>query len=346
MSNLVLVTSNMVEESLEDLAPDDSGLGLPTAMLFGSVKSSSLSIRIPLSLKTVSAIAVREMHESPKIGIIQHDSADVMQVAHTYFENGITHLSYQPRHLIRLRQRWSAIQEVAFVGPADGERKIWLENNVSEDFDMALRLQLGGYTAWWAVYSDGGFKEGISLTENTRMAARKSNPFIEWPTKGPINTLIHKMFWSPTPAHYKIGMLAYMFTYYGIAATFLLSFFNYLFVGWRVSTDAFPPRRSRSVALGHDRVPRRWQHFVLLARVSSGPSFIFFGGLSINLSKAMLAHMFSYDILWGATKKEVERSNFFMQVPKTFNHFRVALFLSVITLSGIIILATPLVLME
>jgi hypothetical protein len=56
---------------------------------------------------------------------------------------------------------------------------------------------------------------------------------------GPINPLIHKMFWSPTPAHYKIGMLAYMFTYYGIAAAFSLSLFNYLFVGWRVPSDAF-----------------------------------------------------------------------------------------------------------
>ena len=30
----------------------------------------------------------------------------------------------------------------------------------------------------------------------------------------------------------------------------------------------------------------------------------------------MLAHLFSYDISWGATKKEVERSNFFKEVPK------------------------------
>jgi hypothetical protein len=65
------------------------------------------------------------------------------------------------------------------------------------------------------------------------------NPFIEWPKKGPINALIHKMFWSPTPAHYKIGMLAYMFTYYGIAAAFSLSLFNYFWVGWGMPSDGF-----------------------------------------------------------------------------------------------------------
>jgi len=38
--------------------------------------------------------------------------------------------------------KWSAIQDAAFVDPADGITKIWSETNVSEDFDMALRLQV------------------------------------------------------------------------------------------------------------------------------------------------------------------------------------------------------------
>jgi len=43
--------------------------------------------------------------------------------------------------------RWRAIQDAAFVdnNAADGKMKIWSENNVSEDFDMALRLILKGY---------------------------------------------------------------------------------------------------------------------------------------------------------------------------------------------------------
>ena len=45
-------------------------------------------------------------------------------------------------------------------------------------------------------------------------------------------------------------------------------------------------------------------------------SFFFFGGLSIPLSQAILAHLFSYNITWSATVKEVERSNFFKEIPK------------------------------
>ena len=41
--------------------------------------------------------------------------------------------------------RWKAIQDAAFVDPVDGKQKIWSESNVSEDFDMALRLILKGY---------------------------------------------------------------------------------------------------------------------------------------------------------------------------------------------------------
>jgi hypothetical protein len=65
---------------------------------------------------------------------------------------------------------------------------------------------------------------------------------------------------------------------------------------------------------------------VLVSRLRSAPlgntvdilssSFFFFGGLSIPLSQAILAYLFSYNMTWGATKKEVEQSNFFKEVPK------------------------------
>lgn len=122
--------------------------------------------------------AAREMAECPEVGVIQHDS-DVMQVSHTYFENGIAHFTRRINKAISFATangevaafvghnaflRWSAIQDVAFIDRADGKRKIWAEDRVSEDFDMALRLMLGGYVVRWASYSEGGFKEGVSLT--------------------------------------------------------------------------------------------------------------------------------------------------------------------------------------
>lgn len=46
---------------------------------------------------------------------------------------------------------------------------------------------------------------------------------------------------------------------------------------------------------------------------------------------------------WAATKKEVERSNFFKEVPKIFKRFWVALTIAVIIIAGMIIASTKLV---
>lgn len=43
--------------------------------------------------------------------------------------------------------RWSAIREVSWVDAQDGERKFWSEKHVSEDFDLALRLQVNAACA-------------------------------------------------------------------------------------------------------------------------------------------------------------------------------------------------------
>ena len=143
--------------------------------------------------------AARELAECPEVAIIQHDSGervpclficagqmfnsfcvDVMQVAHHYFENGIAHFTRRINKCISMAcangevapfvghnafLRWSALQDAAFNDPGDNDKKkIWSETNVSEDFDMALRLQLKGYIIRWSTYSEGGFKEGVSLT--------------------------------------------------------------------------------------------------------------------------------------------------------------------------------------
>lgn len=43
---------------------------------------------------------------------------------------------------------------------------------------------------------------------------------------------------------------------------------------------------------------------------------------------AVLAHLVSYNITWGATKKEVERSNFFIEVPRILKRFWLAFLIS------------------
>lgn len=53
--------------------------------------------------------------------------------------------------------------------------------------------------------------------------------------------------------------------------------------------------------------------------------------------------MFSYDIQWGATKKEVERSNFWLEVPKILKRFWLALVLCLAAFAAVGILASDIV---
>ena len=39
------------------------------------------------------------------------------------------------------------------------------------------------------------------------------NPLVQWWRKGPVTHQIHRFMWSGAPMHYKISMLAYMFSY-------------------------------------------------------------------------------------------------------------------------------------
>ncbi|KAG9312748.1 glycosyl transferase family group 2-domain-containing protein [Chiua virens] len=321
--------------------------------------------------------AARELAESPEVAIIQHES-DVMQVAHHYFENGIAHFTRRINKCISLGcsngevapfvghnafLRWSALQDAAFIDPADGKKKIWSESNVSEDFDMALRLQLKRYAIRWATYSEGGFKEGVSLTVDDELNRWQKysygcselifNPLVSWWRLGPINKQLRIFVWSDAPVHYKLSMMSYMFSYYGIAASAAMSILNYFLLGFGIQTDGYY-LHSFEVFLGdYGRIPWIWQLGLHHARVPTWPSqpdrfadrdgdvdsvlvrptrraldetdavssFFFFSGLSIHLSVALLAHMFSYNITWGATKKEVERSNFFIEVPRILKRF-------------------------
>lgn len=47
---------------------------------------------------------------------------------------------------------------------ADGTRNFWTDCHVSEDFEMALRLQVAGSIVRLASYHGEEFKEGVSLT--------------------------------------------------------------------------------------------------------------------------------------------------------------------------------------
>lgn len=327
--------------------------------------------------------AARELHESPEVAIIQHCS-DVMQVQHDFFENGISHFTRRINKCISMGcangevapfvghnafLRWSAVQDAAFVDEADGKLKMWSESNVSEDFDIALRLQLKGYIIRWATYSEGGFKEGVSLTVDDELNRWQKyaygcsellfEPLVRWWYRGPITKQIRIFVWSDAPLHYKLSMMAYMFSYYGIAAAAALSVMNYLILGfaleidgyflksfevWLACTVVFPGLGN----LGYTLLEYRLGHRSILSSLAENLTwvpffFFFFGGLSIHLTTALLSHLFSYNITWGATKKEVERSNFFIEIPKIIKRFWFCLLLCVATGAAMAIFSTPLV---
>ncbi|KAL0066289.1 hypothetical protein AAF712_006720 [Marasmius tenuissimus] len=327
--------------------------------------------------------AARELAECPDVAIIQHES-DVMQVAYHFFENGIAHFTRRINKCISMScangevapfvghnafLRWSAIQDAAFIDPDDGVKKLWSESNVSEDFDMALRLQLKGYIIRWSTYSEGGFKEGVSLTVDDELNRWQKysygcnellfNPLVQWWRLGPITKQLRTFIWSGAPVHYKISMMAYMFSYYGIAASALLSLLNYLVLGWALEVDGFYLKSFEiwlactvvfpgAGNIGFTILEYRLGHRNIMSSFIENMTwvpffFFFFGGLSVHLTAALLAHMFSYNIKWEATKKEVERSNFFIEVPRIWKRYWHIIIMGMLSIAAMVILSLPFV---
>jgi hypothetical protein len=309
--------------------------------------------------------AVSEMEQSPDVGIMQFSSG-VMQVVHTYFENGITFFTNLIYSAIRYTVsngdvapfvghnailRWSAIQQVSFYDE-DGYEKFWSESHVSEDFDMSLRLQCNGYIIRLAAWAGEGFKEGVSLTVYDELARWEKyaygcnellfHPIRMWIWRGPFTPLFRRFLFSNIRFTSKITVVSYIGTYYAIGAAWIMTSVNYFIMGWfngyldKYYVDSwqvwfsiiivFNGLGNIALAVMRYRVGERgllhalWENFkwtFLLA--------IFLGGLSLHVSQALLAHMFEIDMTWGATSKEAEFSNFFIEVPKVLSKVRISL---------------------
>jgi len=306
-----------------------------------------------------------ELYLNPEVAIIQH-SCSVMQVVGDYFENAITWFTNNIYTAIRVSiasgevapfvghnafLRWKAIQSVA-VKDESGVDKFWSESHVSEDFDIAIRLQVAGNVVRFASYHNGGFKEGVSLTVYDELARWEKyaygcnelvfNPIYTWLYRGPFTALFRKFLWSNMQISSKITISGYIITYYAIAAAFPLTIFNYFYIGWcnndgidkfYLSNESWRVLISVTVVfsgLGNISLP------ILTYRLGEKPFFkawvenlkwlpmfiVFFSGLSFHLSMSILAQMFGINMQWGATAKELEKSNFFLEVPKIFKRFK------------------------
>ena len=63
---------------------------------------------------------------------------------------------------------------------------------------------------------------------------------------------------------------------------------------------------------------------------------VFFGGISIHLSKAILCHFFSINMEWNSTAKEIEETGFFIGMDKIIKDFKY-MYLIVLLLTGVLI---------
>lgn len=50
---------------------------------------------------------------------------------------------------------------------------------------------------------------------------------------------------------------------------------------------------------------------------------VFLGGISLHVSQAILSHMLSIDMSWGATAKEASDTSFFEEVPRILKNFKI-----------------------
>ncbi|TLD18431.1 hypothetical protein PspLS_10083 [Pyricularia sp. CBS 133598] len=323
--------------------------------------------------------AVSEMEQSPDVGIMQFSSG-VMQVVHTYFENGITFFTNLIYSAIRYTVsngdvapfvghnailRWSAIQQVSYEDE-DGYEKFWSESHVSEDFDMSLRLQCAGYIIRLAAWAGEGFKEGVSLTVYDELARWEKyaygcnellfHPIRKWLWKGPFTPLFRRFLFSNIRFTSKITVISYIGTYYAIGAAWIMTCVNYFLMGWfngyldKYYVDSwkvwfsiiivFNGLGNVALALMRYRLGERsllyafYENFKWTLMLA-----IFLGGLSLHVSQALLAHMFEINMTWGATSKEAEFSNFFIEVPKVLKKFKFSMIFSTVFIVGMVILA-------
>ena len=139
----------------------------------------------PTDLSSTSFLdATTEMEESPEVAIIQYVSG-VMNVTSSFFESAISNFTRLVYTQIKFAVangdvapfvghnavlRWSAIQSIGYDCELDHREKFWSEDTVSEDFDIALRLQGLGWVLRLGAYTGEGFQEGVSLTVYDELA--------------------------------------------------------------------------------------------------------------------------------------------------------------------------------
>lgn len=230
-----------------------------------------------------------------------------------------------------------------------------------------------GYITRWATYANNGYEEGVSLTCDDELNRWQKygwgvsemifKPFYQWFHRGPITPLFNKFIWGRAPIHYKWSSCSYCFSYYAIAVAMPLTLGLTLVGGW-LGPDAQAPylptfrvfvavvvvftlggTTSLVIVRFRAGVGSLWR--LLIENLMWIPVLVvFFGGLSYHVTTALLSHILGLNMTWGATQKDVEMSNFFVEVPQIFKRYWRLFLVCVIVIGGGAVASTDLVPLE
>lgn len=202
------------------------------------------------------------------------------------------------------------------------------------------------------------------------------HPIRFWLWRGPFTPLFRTFLRSNVRLTSKITILSYIGTYYAIGASWIMTTANYFAVGlyaqnldkyyvtswnvWFAVVIVFNGLGNIALAVMRYRTGEKpffaslWENFKwvcldlraesrrrILTIVQIPVFAIFLGGLSLHVSQALLAHMFEFNMQWGATSKESEQTSFFIEVPRVLKRFKFSIAFSLILTVVMILFTIP-----
>lgn len=336
---------------------------------------------------------LREFRLYPELGYTQHLTYPML-VTNTYWEKFIGHFTTLIYDLaipisvaggdvsplvghcaiLRTSGLWKLL-----VDKNGKERKIWSEENVSEDFRLFMDLTSLGYYGRYITYTNKletkhfhkhNFLEGISMEFVDELAKFKKygygtcemlfNPVNKWFKKGIIGSPIIEYCKSNVEFTSKVGIISYLFTYIAIAIGLPMSYINYFVFGWfnkYIDTLVLPVHIAIQVSLLFSglgtlansifkaRVLRKDTINVIWYNLVQTPFYLlFFGTLPYHLVHMMFKYFADHqNISWGSTRKEVMYSSRFDAIKSTIIEFKWMYIFFTLTLIMIPILYYPIV---
>jgi len=212
------------------------------------------------------------------------------------------------------------------------ENEYWNENKVSEDFDFSIRAQIKGYIGVYGVFTE--FQEGVSFTFADELAKLSKFAY------GASELILSKKFYQylfskKIPWASKVNLSSYMFSYYAIASSIIISPLHMILVcyipDWYIITlepnivalfsfclfSLLGPISSTSILWRIVYKGRFW--WILKEQFIHGLfMFCFFASIPFYIFQGTLSHLLRLPLIWGATRKTIDQKETVSNVIYTF----------------------------